>query len=148
MGVTTDIWRARIGAFAPIMSMISSKPRRISSQKKRYRVYKKPVKEPSTQGVTVEILLFIILLLAMHFLSRHCPMTGIREDVFNPHTAKGVIMMYLAVSLHRDRPVTMVTWQEKKIRTIQLVLFTILLLCGDIESNPGPGPDNVSTFRL
>ena len=152
MGVSIEIWRARVGAFAPIMSKISSKPRRFWPQKKRYRIYKKRKDESPTHNVSIAVLVcFMFILIGIAFVKRR--LDRIDADNHFQFSSNGILaanetvvkaVMFLDVFQHGQ---TWKTWQEKLTMALCLLLLLVLLLCGDVESNPGPGPvpDTVSS---
>ena len=150
MGVSIEIWRARIGAFAPIMSNISSKPRRIWPQKRRHRVYKKRKDESPTHHSSIAIIVcFIFLLIGIAFVKRQLDRFDADiqlsiNGIFAANETAVMEVMCLGVFFQEQ---TWKTWQEKMTMALCLLLLLVLLLCGDVESNPGPGhvPDTVSS---
>ena len=147
MGVSIDAWRARIGAFAPVMSKLSSRPKRVWPRRKQPRAHKQRPNDPPWCHVSIKILVCFLFLLLTCLSRRRGPVKDIRDHVFDAFqlTLNSAMKIHLAVCLHGDRQRTL---QEKLTMALHLLLFVILLLCGDVESNPGPGPADVSISLL
>ena len=145
MGVSIDVWRARVGAFAPIMNKLSLNLKTVWPQRKRHRANKRRMKDPSIRHVSIEVFVCLLFLLITSLSRRQGPsLKDIPDHVFDTFqlTLNGAMKVYLAICLHGERQRTL---QGKLTMALRLVLFVILLLCGDVESNPGPGPVDVST---
>ena len=144
MGVSTEIWRARIGGFLPVARRLSaSQPRESSTAKRSFRTYKRPSKDSRTHHLSI-IFLFCLLILSVVCLSRRGDPERILTHVGFDFAAMNALVLYMDKS-HRNKQSS---GQERLTICLRFVLFALLLLCGDVESNPGPnGKDSpVSIF--
>ena len=151
--MSIDIWRARIGGFASIMMMIFSTRKNTSKRdngdrprKDRQTRHKGLLDELTTHNATAGVLFCLIFYFSINLIScQRNPMALIIPPYTNLVllALHGAIVMYTGVYLSNGKIRT--SRQYKMTIALRLVLFMILLLCCDVESNPGPGPaDSVS----
>ena len=141
MGVSTEIWRARIGSFLPVVRAFSTRDSRERFQRLRRRLYKCPPNQPQTNQVTKEILRPFILLLGVLTFSLHTSMLHIQIGG-NFHTILAVTGVLWYIGMYRGQK----EQQPKLSLELGLAICCLLLICGDIESNPGP-KDQVRMIR-
>ena len=136
MGVSTDIWRARIGAFLPIARKMSSRERPVGlPSRSRRRACRKPKEKPKTQHSSIMAMFSMLLIL---LLGASCFDRQLRTRETHVTVLDFMAVTSLLVHIGTSRMNNKI--QEKLAMTIQFIIFllSLLLLCGDIESNPGP----------
>ena len=133
MGLSTEIWRARIGAFLPIARKMSSCQKPVASlRKRRRRIYRRPEGKPKTNHAIMATVILLLLLLAAYCFnhSPHVQRVGIPLHTVES-TALNIVIMYIGIN-NKVQGI-----QTTPLQSIVFLLL-LLLLCGDIESNPGP----------